>query len=99
MPRKSSSDDRGGSRGSRGGGRPGARGGRGGRKKKVCRFCVALRENIIDYKNVALLKRYLDDDRGIRKARQTGTCRKHQAQVASAIKRSREVALLPYIEN
>jgi len=44
-----------------------------------------------------LLKRYLDDERGIRKARQTGTCRKHQARVASAIKRSREVALLPYV--
>ena len=63
----------------------------------MCRFCVALRENVIDYKNVALLKRYLDDERGIRKARQTGTCRKHQARVASAIKRSREVALLPYV--
>jgi len=72
------------------------RGGRGG-KKKVCRFCVAPEENILDYKNVPLLKRYLDDEWQIRKARQTGTCRKHQAQLANAIKRSREMALLPFV--
>lgn len=76
----------------------GGRGGRGGRRnKKVCRFCVAPAKNVIDYKNVPLLKRYLDDDSGIRKARQTGTCRKHQAQLATAIKRSREMALITFI--
>ncbi|MGD9495234.1 MAG: 30S ribosomal protein S18 [Armatimonadota bacterium] len=74
----------------------GRRGG-GGRRKKVCRFCVAPAENIIDYKNVPLLKRYLDDEWTIRKARQTGTCRKHQAQLANAIKRAREIALLPFV--
>ncbi len=67
------------------------------RRRKVCRFCAAPRENIIDYKNVPLLRRYLDDDARIRKARQTGTCRKHQARLANAIKRSRELALLPYV--
>jgi small subunit ribosomal protein S18 len=77
-------------------GRRGGRGG-GGRKKKVCRFCVAPQENILDYKNVPLLKRYLDDESAIRKARQTGTCRKHQSQLAQAIKVAREMALLPYI--
>ena len=82
----------------RGGGRRGGGGGgRGGRRKKVCRFCAAPRENIIDYKNVPLLKRYLDDDWQIRKARQTGTCRKHQAQLAGAIKRAREIALLAFV--
>lgn len=93
MPRKAH-EDRDRERPSRGGG--GGGGGRA-RRKKVCRFCAAPRENVIDYKNVALLKRYLDDDASIRKARQTGTCRKHQAQVANAIKRSREIALLPYV--
>jgi small subunit ribosomal protein S18 len=83
------------SRGRRGGSRGGAP--RGGRRKKVCRFCAAPAENIIDYKNVPLLKRYLDDEWTIRKARQTGTCRKHQAQLAGAIKRAREIALLPFV--
>ncbi len=80
---------------SRGRGRRGGRGGR--RSKKVCRFCVAPEKNVLDYKNVPLLKRYLDDDNGIRKARQTGTCRKHQAQLATAIRCSREMGLIPFI--
>ncbi len=76
----------------------GQRGGpRGRKRKKVCRFCVAPRENVIDYKNVNLLKRYVDEDANIRKARQTGTCRKHQSRVAQAIKRAREIALIPYV--
>jgi len=58
---------------------------------------VAPRENVIDYKNVNLLKRYVDEDANIRKARQTGTCRKHQSRVAQAIKRAREIALIPYV--
>jgi small subunit ribosomal protein S18 len=58
---------------------------------------VAARENVIDYKNVNLLKRYVDEDANIRKARQTGTCRKHQSRVALAIKRAREIALIPYV--
>ena len=79
-------------------GRGGPRGGpRGRRRKKVCIFCVSPRDNVIDYKNVNLLKRFLDEDARIRKARQTGTCRKHQSQVAMAIKRGREIALLPYV--
>ncbi len=77
--------------------RGGGGGGRGRRKRKVCRFCVAPEENVLDYKNVPLLKRYLDDEFAIRKARQTGTCRKHQAQLAHAIKRAREMALLPFV--
>ncbi len=76
----------------RGRGKPGGR-----RKRKVCIFCVSPRDNIIDYKNVSLLKRFLDDDARIRKASQTGTCRKHQNRLAMAIKRSREMALLPYV--
>jgi len=83
----------GGFRGRRGGGG----GGGGGRKKKVCRFCAAPKENILDWKNVPLLKRYLDDETQIRKARQTGTCRKHQSQMATAIKVAREIALIPFV--
>ena len=91
MARRDRRDDDRGDRGPRGG-RPGRP-----RTKKVCRFCAASRENSSDYKNVPLLKRYIEDDGQIRKARQTGTCRKHQNDVAQAVKRSREMALLPYV--
>ncbi len=66
-------------------------------RRKRCKFCTSRRELIIDYKNVDLLRQYLDDRSRIRKARQTGTCRRHQSQVAAAIKRSREMALVPYV--
>jgi small subunit ribosomal protein S18 len=51
---------------------------------------------VIDYKNVPMLREYLDERARIRKARQTGTCRKHQRKLSTAIKRAREIALLPY---
>jgi len=79
------------------GDRGGERGGLRRRKKKVCLFCVEHRERIIDYKNVRLLEQFIDDRKRIRKARQTGTCRRHQNRLAGAIKRSREIALLPYV--
>ena len=75
-------------------GRPG-----GGRRfysrPKFCQFCSDKDQNI-DYKNVELLKRYITDDGKIRPRRQTGTCAKHQRQVAAAIKQSRQIALLPF---
>ena len=67
------------------------------RRKRPCRHCVEPRKHIIDYKNVDGLRQYLDEDANIRKARQTGACRKHQTRVADAIKRAREMALLPYV--
>ena len=82
-------DSRGGSGGRRG--KPLRR-----RKKRPCLFCTEGRSNIIDYKNVDLLRSFQDDRARIRKARQTGSCRKHQARVAQALKRAREIALLPY---
>jgi len=77
----------------------GGRGERGGmrrRKKKVCIFCVEPQARVIDYKNVRMLEQFIDDRKRIRKARQTGTCRRHQNRLAGAIKRAREIALLPY---
>jgi small subunit ribosomal protein S18 len=82
------------------GGRPRPQGGRGLRgqgRRKHCQFCVSPREHVIDYKNIDLLRRFMDDRMRIRKARQTGTCRQHQARLAGAIKRSREMALVPYV--
>lgn len=75
----------------------GDRGGMRRRKKKVCLFCVEPQARVIDYKNVRMLEQFIDDRKRIRKARQTGTCRRHQNRLAGAIKRSREIALLPYI--
>ena len=50
----------------------------------------------IDYKNVDMLRRYVTDRGKIRPRRQTGTCSKHQRGLATAIKRARHLALLPF---
>jgi small subunit ribosomal protein S18 len=51
----------------------------------------------IDYKNLAQLRRYISEKGKIRSRRITGACRRHQIQVAAAVKRAREMALLPYV--
>lgn len=66
-------------------------------RRKHCQFCIARPAIVIDYKNVTMLRQYMDDRARIRKARQTGTCRRHQNRLATAIKRAREIALLPYV--
>jgi small subunit ribosomal protein S18 len=64
-------------------------------RKKNCYFC---REKIeeVDYKNFNQLRRYVSEKGKIRSRRITGACRRHQRQVALAVKRAREMALLPY---
>ena len=64
-------------------------------KRRSCQFC---RDKIVevDYKNIAQLRRHVSEKGKIRSRRITGTCRRHQRQVAVAVKRSREMALLPY---
>ncbi len=64
-------------------------------KKKPCSFC---RDKIsyIDYKDLNLLRKYISDRGKIRARRVTGACTQHQRQIASAVKNSREMALLPY---
>ena len=65
-------------------------------RRKSCLFCKdKVRE--VDYKNVNQLRRYVSDRGKIRAPRMTGACRKHQRQLAVAIKRAREMALLPYV--
>jgi small subunit ribosomal protein S18 len=68
------------------------------RKKKVCQFCAdkSLR---IDYKDVDVLSKFITDRGKILPKRVTGTCAMHQREVARAIKRSRIVALLPYVRD
>jgi small subunit ribosomal protein S18 len=70
----------------------------GGPRRKNCYFC---REKIeeVDYKNYNQLRRYVSEKGKIRSRRITGTCRRHQSQVSVAIKRAREMALLPYVTN
>ena len=65
------------------------------RKRKVCQFCAdkALK---IDYKDVARLKKYISERGKILPRRVTGTCARHQRMVTTAIKRARNLALLPY---
>jgi len=65
-------------------------------KKKVCAFCVA-GEKVIDYKDVAKIKKYITERGKILPRRQTGVCAKHQRELTTAIKRARNVALLPYV--
>jgi small subunit ribosomal protein S18 len=64
-------------------------------KKKVCEFCKN-KVTYIDYKDTALLRRFISDRGKIRARRVSGNCRQHQRDVAISIKNSREMALLPY---
>lgn len=73
-----------------GGGRP-RRG-----RPKVCLFCRG-HANWVDYKDVGLLKRFINDRGRIRARGATGTCAQHQRDVATAVKTARELALLPYV--
>ena len=64
-------------------------------RKKVCSFCVDKVEQI-DYKDVAKLRRYITARGKILPRRISGNCAKHQRQVTVAIKRARNIALLPF---
>ena len=65
-------------------------------RRRNCYFC---KEKVaeIDYKNVNQLRRYISEKGKIRSRRITGACRRHQVQIAQAVKRAREMALLPYV--
>ena len=64
-------------------------------RKKVCAFCVDKVE-YIDYKDVAKLRKFTSDRAKILPRRVTGTCARHQRALTTAIKRARQVALMPY---
>ena len=64
-------------------------------RKKVCAFCVEKAETI-DYKDVAKLRKFTSDRAKILPRRVTGTCARHQRELTIAIKRARQIALLPY---
>lgn len=64
-------------------------------RRKVCQFCVDKIDKI-DYKDKDLLEKYLSENGKILPKRRTGTCAKHQRKLATAIKRARQMALIPY---
>ena len=68
------------------------------RRKKVCIFCQD-KVTEIDYKDVAKLRKFISERAKILPRRVSGTCALHQRQLTVAIKRARQVALLPYISN
>ena len=69
------------------------------RKKKVCAFCSSTEgAGVIDYKDVAKLRKYISERGKILPRRVTGTCAQHQRALTTAIKRARHIALLPFME-
>jgi len=66
------------------------------RRRKVCAFC-ADKIQLIDYKDVARLRRFLSERSKILPRRMTGVCAPHQRQLTIALKRARHIALLPYV--
>jgi|ERR671938_1024446 small subunit ribosomal protein S18 len=77
------------------GGPQGRGGGRRFRRRKVCRFCVD-KVDYIDFKDVKLLSGYVPERSKILPRRISGACAPHQRMLAEAIKRARNIALLPY---
>ena len=68
------------------------------RRKKVCIFC-ADKVQFIDYKDAAKLRKFISESGKILHRRISGTCALHQREVNTAIKRARQMALLPYIND
>lgn len=64
-------------------------------RKKICSFCAG-KARAIDYMDISTLRRFVNDKNKIVARRTSGCCAKHQRAVAKAIKRAREMALLPY---
>lgn len=72
------------------------KGGSGSGRRKPCPYCKDKIEQV-DYKDISALRRFISERGKIRSRRITGACRRHQNQVSRAIKRARELALLPYV--
>lgn len=74
------------------------KGGVGSGRRKPCLFCKDKVEQV-DYKDIATLSKFVSERGKIRSRRLTGACRRHQNQVSVAVKRARELALLPYVND
>ena len=73
----------------------GGRGGRRMRRRRICRFCIE-KVDIIDFKDTRFLQNYIPERGKILPRRISGNCAIHQRMLAEAIKRARNIALLPY---
>jgi len=71
---------------------------RGRRKKRVCEYCVNKQDHI-DYKDAAKLRRFLSERGKILPRRMTGNCAKHQRAMTISIKRARHMAMMPYTQD
>lgn len=67
-------------------------------RRKVCSFCVD-KIDTIDYKDVARLRRFVSERAKILPHRVTGTCARHQRELTVAIKRARQIALMPFVSD
>jgi len=65
-------------------------------RRKVCPFCAGKAE-LVDYKNPAELRPFISDRGKMNPRRKTGVCARHQRIVATAVKRARHLALIPYV--
>ena len=65
------------------------------RRKKICQMCAG---KTVDYKDVAIVSKYINEKGKILPRRMTGACAKHQRHIANQIKRARYMALLPYVK-
>ncbi len=66
-------------------------------RRKICRFC-AEKKDTIDYKDIQVLRNFVSDRGKIVPRRISGNCARHQRALSSAVKRSRNIALLPFTE-
>ena len=67
-------------------------------RKKVCVMC-SNKDFVLDYKNPAQLKKFINEKGKILPRRATGACAKHQRDITQAVKRARHIAVLPYTQN
>ena len=72
------------------------KGGPGSGRRKPCIHCKDKIDQV-DYKDLVTLRKFISERGKIRSRRITGACRRHQRQIAHAVKRARELALLPYV--
>lgn len=72
------------------------RAGGGSGRRKPCPYCRD-KVDFVDYKDIGTLRKFISDRGKIRSRRISGACRRHQNQIATAVKRARELALLPYV--
>lgn len=65
------------------------------KRKKICHMCAG---KSVDYKDVAIISKYINDNGKILSRRFTGTCAKHQRHVAEQVKLARHMAFIPFVK-